>query len=98
MLLIRIQVQSLIPPFRNLNINQQLQVQDKQPVQIMEISQEKYALTPFEGNIYPKEPQGIKLYLQETREMEKEADKLDVSFLNAKYIIDHFLSLVKKYG
>ena len=35
-----------------------------------------YVLSPFRGNINPRDPQGIKLYLQATKEIDKESDKL----------------------
>ena len=41
---------------------------------------------------------GLKLYLKSKIYIDKEADKLDISVLNAKDIIDHFLSLSNKYG
>ena len=53
---------------------------------------------PFEGNINSGYPTGLKLNLQETREIYKETYKLDISVSNAKDIIDHFFSLDKKYG
>ena len=37
------------------------------------------------------------MYLQATKEIYKEADKLDISVSNVKYIIYHFLSINKKY-
>ena len=40
---------------------------------------------------------GIKLYILATKEIYKEADKLDISVSNVKYIIYHFLSITKKY-
>ena len=40
---------------------------------------------------------GIKLYLQSTKEIDKETDKLDISVFNTKDIIYHFLSLANKY-
>ena len=56
-----------------------------------------YVLCPFEGNINSRYPTGIKIYIQLTKEIEKN-DKLDISFSNAKDIIDHFLSLNKNCG
>ena len=56
-----------------------------------------YVLSPFKGNINGKDPQGIKLYLQTTKDIKKEADKLDISVSNAKYVVQIFLSLAKKY-
>ena len=32
------------------------------------------------------------------KEIDKEADKLDISVSNSKDIIDHYLSLAEKYG
>ena len=57
-----------------------------------------YVLIPFKGNINTGDPQGIKLYFQATTQIDKESDKLDISVSNAKDIIDHFISLTKKYG
>ena len=57
-----------------------------------------YMLIPFEGNINPGYPQGFKVYLQETKDIAKGADNLDIWILNAKDIIDHFISLANKYG
>ena len=57
-----------------------------------------YVLSPLEGNINNGDPQGLKLYIQATKGIEKEADKLDISVPNAKDIIDHFLILANKYG
>ena len=44
----------------------------------MEAPVVNYVLIPFKGNINPGDPQGIKLYLQATKEIEKESHKLDV--------------------
>ena len=49
-----------------------------------------YVIIPFEGNINTGYPTGIKLYLQATTEIGKEADKLDISFSNNKDSIDNF--------
>ena len=84
----RIQAQILIDQFDNLNINQQVHV----------VNLFNYVIIPFEGNIHPGDPQGIKIYRQETKEIEKEAERLDVSVSNDKDIIDHFLSIANKYG
>ena len=35
-----------------------------------------YMLSSFEGNINPGYPLGLKFYLQETNEIDKEADKI----------------------
>ena len=55
-------------------------------------------LRPFEGYINHGYPTGIKIYLQATKEIDKETDKLDISASNSKDIIDNFLSLDNKYG
>ena len=57
-----------------------------------------YLLSPFEGNINTEYPTGLKIYLQATKEIDKETEKIYISVLNAKDIIYHFLSLSKKYG
>ena len=54
-------------------------------------------IRPFEGNLNSRYLQGIKLYLQEKKEIWKEGDKLDISVSNAKYILNHFLSISNKY-
>ena len=43
-----------------------------------------YVLKPFEGNINPKYPMGIKLYIQETNKIDEETNKLDISLKIAK--------------
>ena len=63
----------------------------------MDVPVVKYVIITFEGNINPGDLKGIKMYLQETKDIDKEADKLDISVSNAKDIIDHFLSIAKKY-
>ena len=55
-------------------------------------------LIPFEGNINPGYPTGIKLYLQSTKEIDKETDTLDILVPDAKDIIYPFLGLSKKIG
>ena len=83
------QAQILINQFNNLSINQQVHIAS--PVV-------NYVLRKYEGNLNPGDPQGIKLYLQATKEIYKESDKLDISVFNAKDIIYHFLSISNKYG
>ena len=56
-----------------------------------------YMLRTFEGNINTGYLKEIKLYLQEIKGIYKESDKLYISISNDKYVIDHFISLVKKY-
>ena len=56
-----------------------------------------YLLRPFEGNIIHVDTMGIKIYSQETKEIGKETNKLDISFSNAKDTINHFLSISNKY-
>ena len=41
-----------------------------------------HVLRPFKGNTNFTDSQGLKHYLQETRETEKEADNLDISVFN----------------
>ena len=43
-----------------------------------------YVLSPPKGNINTGYPQGLKPYLLTTKEIEKEAEKLDISVSNAK--------------
>ena len=63
------ELQLLINKFNNLNINQQVHMADTI----------NYVLIQFEGNIHSGDPTVIKLYLQATKEIDKEADKLDIS-------------------
>ena len=56
-----------------------------------------YVIIPFEGNINPGDPEGLKLYLQATKDIENESDKWDISVSNAKDVVEHLLSLAKKY-
>ena len=81
------QAQILINQFNNLHINQQVQMAD--PV--------NYVIMKFKGYINPGYPQGLKLYLLATKEIEKEFDKLNISVSITKEIIDHFLILARKY-
>ena len=62
-----IQAQIIINQFNNLSTNQQVHM--AAPVV-------NYFISSFEGNINPGYPQGIKLYLQETKYMDKEANKV----------------------
>ena len=50
-------------------------------------------ISPFEGNINPGGPHGIKPYLQEKNEIEKEAEKLDILVSNYKDNINNVLSV-----
>ena len=54
-------------------------------------------LIPFEGNINYGYPTGLKLYLQSTKDIYKETDKLDISVSNSKDVVEHLLSLDNKY-
>ena len=83
------QAQILIYQFNNLNLNQ--------PVQIAS-AVVSYVISPFEGNINHRYPQGLKIYLQEKKEIEKENEILYISVSNTKDIIYHFPSQDKKYG
>ena len=56
-----------------------------------------YFLRSFEGIINPGDPQGLKIYLQSTKEIDKESDKINTSVSNTKDIIDHFLCISNKY-
>ena len=58
----------------------------------------KYVLRPFEWNINTGNPTGLRLYLQEKKEIYKEADGLDISVSNSKEIIDNFPNISYKYG
>ena len=87
-MLTRIKSQILINKFNNLSVNQQVHMVD--PVV-------NYVLRPFEGNNNPEYPQGIKIYIQATRGIYKEADKVDISVSNTEVIIDHFLGIANKY-
>ena len=55
-------------------------------------------IRPFEGNINPGYPTGIKVDIQPTKQIDKENDKLYISVSNTKEILDQFLSLANKYG
>ena len=46
----------------------------------------KYVIITFEDNINPGDLKGLKLYLQETKDIYKESDKLDISVSNKKDI------------
>ena len=37
-----------------------------------------YVVIPFEGNINPGHPTGLKIYFQETKEMDKETYKINI--------------------
>ena len=80
------QTQTLINKFNNLSINQQDRMGDIA----------NYVLIPFEGSISHVDPLGIKLHLQSTKDIDKEAGKFGISVSNSKYIIDNFLSLDNK--
>ena len=67
MVLTRRQAQIITKKFNNISINQQVD---------MVAAVENYVLIPFEGNINHGYPQGIKNYLQATKETYKEAGKL----------------------
>ena len=57
-----------------------------------------YVISPFERNINYGDSQGLKFYLQSTKEIDQEENRLDISVSNCKDIIDHFISLANKYG
>ena len=54
-------------------------------------------LSHSKKNINPGDPQGFKLYLQATKEIYKEYDKLYISVSNPKDIIAHLFSISNKY-
>ena len=54
---------------------QQLKNQSKITEMAAEVN---YVLIPSEENITPGDPKGLKIYLRATKEVEKEADKLDI--------------------
>ena len=56
--------------FSNISTNQQVQITAPAV---------NYVLSPIERNTNPGYPQGTKIYLQAKKEIEKEADKLDIS-------------------
>ena len=62
-----LQAQTLIKRVNYLNINQ--------PVQTAAVNG---VFSPFEGNINPGYPQKLTFYLQETKEIDKETDKLGI--------------------
>ena len=68
MVLARRQTQILINQFNNISINQQVNM--AAPV--------NYVISPFEGNINHGYSIGIRLYLQYTKDIDKESDKLDI--------------------
>ena len=82
------QVQILTSQINNLNLNQPVHMEA--PV--------NYVLSPFEGNIHFRDPQRLKLYLWEIKDVDKEANKLGISVSNYKDIIDNLLSLANKYS
>ena len=55
-------------------------------------------ISPFERNINIGYSQGIKIYLQATKYIDKESEKLYIPVSNSKDITYNFLSLDKKYG
>ena len=57
-----------------------------------------YILRPFELRTNPRDPQGMDIYLQEARKIEKYTDKLDISVLNTKTIVENFLIIANKHG
>ena len=83
MVLTRRQAHILINQIYNLSINQKLQMAD--PV--------NYVLSPFKGNTNPGYPQGLKIFLQTTKDTVNEDKKLNISVSNAKDILVNFLSL-----
>ena len=62
--------QILINQFNSLSTNKQVYMVDPFV---------HYVLIPFEGNINPGYPHGLKFYLLATKGIDKEAEKLDIS-------------------
>ena len=60
MVLVSLQVQKPINLFNHINSNKLVQTEAV-----------NYVLIPFEGNINPEDPTGIRLYLQATKEIDK---------------------------
>ena len=56
-----------------------------------------YVLIPFKGNINPGYPHWLKTFIKATKEIDKEAEKLDISVSNSKDIKDAFFILANKY-
>ena len=75
MVLMRRQAQLLIAQFKNLNFNTKV---------LKMAAAVNYILCPFEGNINTRYPQRFRPYMKATKEIEKEADKLDISVSNTK--------------
>ena len=73
MVLTSLQAKMLINQFSHLDINQ--------PVQMVGFG---YVISPFEGDINTVDPTGINIYLQSTKNIYKETDKLDISISNYK--------------
>ena len=69
MVLTRTQEQILINKFNNISTNQKVHM--SAPVV-------NYVIRPFEGNINHGYQHVPKIYLQATKEIDKEADKLDI--------------------
>ena len=68
MVLTSLQEQTLINWLNHIDINQ--------PVQMESVN---FLFRTFEGNIDPGYPTDLKLYLQATKEIDTETDKLDIS-------------------
>ena len=71
-----LQSQTLMNFFIHLNINQ--------PVQMETVND---MIIPFEGNINPGNPMGLRIDIQATKEIDKETEKIDISVSNDKYIL-----------
>ena len=74
MVLTRTQEQILINNFNNISTNQKVHM--AAPVV-------NHVIRPFEGNINHGYQQVLKMYLQATKEIDKEAEKLDITVSNA---------------
>ena len=68
MVLTSLQAQLLINRFNHIDTNE--------PFHMVVVN---YVLSSFKENINPGDPTGIKIYLQATKERDKETNKLDLS-------------------
>ena len=69
MVLTRRQAQIIINHFNSLPTNQQIHI----------AATVECVLIPSKGNTNNEDPQGLKIYLQEKKDIDKEAEKLDIS-------------------
>ena len=65
-----------------------------QPVHVVDVN---YVVSPLKMNINHGHSKGLKIYLQATKEIDKQTDKLDISVSNSKGITYDFISPGNKY-